>query len=189
MVTKITSLALAIALGASSAMAADIELFNYAAPDGNSGLRLAWRADSASQWEPLDYDFVKSDFGPWGSFKKMFGPKLFVNGADGRWTAVWSASPKGDVTALTSTADFASWAPQQYFASPLDLPRDMYPVNALTPDSATIGGKRYGGYVQKAPAELVENLKKFVASRHSERSMPSRRLTTASASLALKRYP
>lgn len=167
MLTKIIPLALALTLGASSVKAADIELFNYAEPDGNSGLRLAWRADSTSQWQPLGYDFVRSDFGPWGSFKKMFGPKLFVNGADGRWTAIWKASPDGDVTALASTADFASWTPQQYFASPLDLPRDMYPANALTPDSATIDGKRYGGYVQKASATLVDSLKKFVEHRRS----------------------
>lgn len=167
MLTKIIPLALALTLGASSVKAADIELFNYAEPDGNSGLRLAWRTDSTSQWQPLGYDFVRSDFGPWGSFKKMFGPKLFVNGADGRWTAIWKASPDGDVTALASTADFASWTPQQYFASPLDLPRDMYPANALTPDSATIDGKRYGGYVQKAPATLVDSLKKFVEHRRS----------------------
>lgn len=167
MLTKIIPLALALTLGASSVKAADIDLFNYAEPDGNSGLRLAWRADSTSQWQPLGYDFVRSDFGPWDSFKKMFGPKLFVNGADGRWTAIWNASPDGDVTALASTADFASWTPQQYFASPLDLPRDMYPANALTPDSATIDGKRYGGYVQKAPAALVDSLKKFVGHRRS----------------------
>lgn len=154
-------------LGAASASAADIDLFNYSAPDGNSGLRLAWRTDSTSVWEPLDYDFVKSDFGPWGSHKKMFAPKLFVNGADGLWTAVWQATPQGDVTALTSTPDFAKWAPQRYFVSPLDMPRDMYALNALTPDSATIGGKRYAGYVQKAPAALIDSLKSFVAHRRA----------------------
>lgn len=168
MLTKIiTSNAIALLLGASSAFAADIQLFNYAEPDGSSGLRLAWRADSTSQWEPLGYDFVRSDFGPWGSFKKMFAPRLFVNGADGRWTAVWTASPDGDVTALTSTADFASWTPQQYFASPLDLPRDMYALNPIAPDSATIGGKRYAGYVQTAPEALVDSLRAFVR-HHNE---------------------
>ena len=76
-------------------------------------------------------DFVRSDFGPWGSYKKMFSPKLFVNGSDGRWTAVWSATPDGSVTAITSTADFAKWEPQRYFASRADLPRDMYASVAL----------------------------------------------------------
>ena len=167
MVTKIASLALAAALGVSTAFAADIELFNYAVPGGDSGLRLAWRADSTSQWEPLGYDFVKNDFGPWGSHKKMYDPKLFVNGADGRWTAVWKATKDGDVTALTSSADFVKWAPQRYFASALDMPRDMYAANPVCRDSASIDGKMYGGYVQKVPMALVDSLKSFVAHRKS----------------------
>lgn len=147
------------------AEARDVETIVYALPDGNSGLRLAWRADSASRWIPLGHDFVRNDFGPWGSHKKMFSPKLFLNGADGRWTAVWDATGKGDAFALTSTEDFAAWTPQRYFAAEVDLPRDMYSVNTLIADSATIDGQRVGGYVQPMPMELIDKLNAYVASR------------------------
>ena len=91
-------LAVIAALSVGGVFAQSAELFSYAFPGGDSGLRLAWRMDSTDQWKAFGYDFVRSDFGPWGSYKKMFSPKLFVNGSDGRWTAVWSATPDGSVT-------------------------------------------------------------------------------------------
>ncbi len=160
-------LAVIAALSAGGVFAQSAELFSYAFPGGDSGLRLAWRTDSTDQWKAFGYDFVRSDFGPWGSYKKMFSPKLFVNGSDGRWTAVWSATPDGSVTALTSTADFAKWEPQRYFASRADLPRDMYAAVALRPDSATVEGRRVGGYVQTVDRGLVDRLEAYLDSRRS----------------------
>lgn len=149
-------------------------------------MRLAWRTDSTDQWKAFGYDFVRSDFGPWGSYKKMFSPKLFVNGSDGRWTAVWSATPDGSVTALTSTADFAKWEPQRYFASRADLPRDMYASVALRLDSATVEGRRVGGYVQTSTEGLLTVLKPIWTAAAAERlSMGSRPRTMRSVSSAL----
>ena len=61
------------------------ELLSYSRQDGTSGLRLAWRADSTQAWTPIgkDYNFVNSDFGPWGSHKKMFAPRLMRNAGRG----------------------------------------------------------------------------------------------------------
>lgn len=61
------------------------ELLSYSRQDGTSGLRLAWRADSTQAWTPIgkDYNFVNSDFGPWGSHKKMFSPRLICNAGRG----------------------------------------------------------------------------------------------------------
>lgn len=142
------------------------EMIAYSMPGGTSGLRIAWRADSSSEWIPLHYNFVNNDFGPWGSHKKMYSPKLFVNGADGLWTAIWDATPDGSVTAMSTTKDFAKWSPQRYFASPHDLPRDLYQANELTPDSATIENVRIGGYVQKVPMALIKKLTEFVDHRN-----------------------
>ena len=153
-----------------------VEMLNYSMPGGDSGLRLAWRPDSTSQWQPLGYDFVKNDFGPWGSHKKMYAPRLFVNASDSLWTAVWKATPEGDVFALSTTDDFRVWSPQRYFASELDLPRDMRPLNPLRADSATVDGVRVGGYVQHVSRGFIDRLASFVASRagraalHAERA-------------------
>ena len=54
-------------------------LFSYSKPDGRSGLRLAW-SDNGNTWHSIcdpkgnsksGYNFVSSDFGPWGSHKTM----------------------------------------------------------------------------------------------------------------------
>ena len=37
------------------------ELFSYAFPGGDSGLRLAWRTDSTDQWKAFGYDFVRKE--------------------------------------------------------------------------------------------------------------------------------
>lgn len=52
-------------------------LFSYAHVDGGSGLKFAWSIDG-TKWLPVadGFDYLKSDFGPWGSGKKMFRPQL-----------------------------------------------------------------------------------------------------------------
>ncbi len=146
------------------------DLFSYSTPDGKSGLRLAWRADSTEAWQSLgnNFNFVSSDFGPWGSHKRMHSPRLLVNAADGMWTCVWDASANGDstVTALAVSPDLIKWQPQRYFANPLDLPRDMHPANTILPDSAMIGNQKVAGYRQQVPPALIDNLKNYVAERN-----------------------
>ncbi|MDE6859521.1 MAG: carbohydrate binding domain-containing protein [Duncaniella sp.] len=157
------------ALAALALDAAATDLFSYSTPDGKSGLRLAWRSDSTAAWQPLgnNLNFVSSDFGPWGSHKKMHSPRLFVNAADGQWTCVWDASATGDgtVTALAVSPDLTKWEPQRYFASPLDLPHDMRPENTIVADSAVIDGIKVGGYRQTADMRLIDRLKEYVADR------------------------
>lgn len=68
--------------GTSCNMPDSVLLFSYSKADGRSGLRLAWSEDGivwnsiADPAGPADaaYDFVSSDFGPWGSHKTMFAP-------------------------------------------------------------------------------------------------------------------
>lgn len=155
------------ALLALSLQAEGADLFSYSTPDGKSGLRLAWRTDAASAWQTLgdNFNFVSSDFGPWGSHKKMFSPELFVNAADSQWTCVWSATPDGSVTALATSPDLTVWEPQRYFASKLDLPRDMRPASPLIADSVEIGGVMMKGYRQSVDNTTIDKLKQFVAHR------------------------
>ncbi len=153
--------------GAFSMSASDMQTLSYSLPGGNSGLRLAWRADSVSVWNPIDYDFVKSDFGTWGSHKKMFRPKLMFNKTDSLWTAVWDATESGDVVALTTTEDFTGWTPQKYFASRLDLPRDMVPAQWPVAVRAVVDGVEVDGYLQPMPEELLKSIEEYVESRHN----------------------
>lgn len=159
---KASIIACALSLLAVSARAD--RLFSFSTPDGTSGLRLAWQADSSSGWQSIGrgYDFVKSDFGPWGSHKKMFSPRLILNAADSTWTCTWYATPDSSVTALATSPDLTNWTPQRYFASPLDLPRDMRALNPVKPCSAEVDGTLYSGYAQDVPHSLIDALLRHV---------------------------
>lgn len=144
-----------LGLGLGAAMSAqDVQTFTYSTPDGKSGLRMAWRTDSTEQWQPIDRDLVKSDFGVWSSQKKMFNPRLFLNAADSMWTVVFDATPT--VTGVARSKNLTNWEPQCYRASVLDIPADMRPSWPMKADSAEIKGKRYAGYVQAMPKAAVD---------------------------------
>lgn len=144
-----------LGLGLGAAMSAqDVQTFTYSTPDGKSGLRMAWRTDSTEQWQPIDRDLVKSDFGVWSSQKKMFNPRLFLNAADSMWTVVFDATPT--VTGVARSKNLTNWEPQCYRASVLDIPADMRPSWPMKADSAEIKGKRYAGYVQTMPKAAVD---------------------------------
>ena len=95
-------------------------LFSYSKPDGRSGLRLAW-SDNGNTWHSIcdpkgnsksGYNFVSSDFGPWGSHKTMFDPVLHKT-SDG-WLATWYVSSKRETLATAYSPDLIKWQPQRY---------------------------------------------------------------------------
>lgn len=56
---------------------------------------------------------------------------------------------------MVRSKDLMKWAPQQYFASATDVPRDICPVHKLIQDSITIDGKTEYGFRQ--PVEMGVN--------------------------------
>ncbi|MCX2492835.1 carbohydrate binding domain-containing protein [Pedobacter sp. PF22-3] len=85
-------------------------LFAYNA----NGLRFAWSLDKQS-WTPIgnDYTFLKSDYGRWGSEKKMITPFL-IQGKNGLWVCIWSLNDHTLQFATSSSKDLVSWSPQNY---------------------------------------------------------------------------
>lgn len=67
------------------------------------------------QWTPIgrNYSFVKSDFGAWGSNKKMHNPSVLLT-PDDTWYAVWAVNGRAPQFATTYSADFWLWKPQDY---------------------------------------------------------------------------
>lgn len=105
---------------AEPAQSDSVKLFCYSKTDGKSGLRLAW-SEGGKEWNSIclpssssksGYNFVSSDFGPWGSHKTMFSPRIFKT-ANG-WMAVWYVSNKYETLASAVTKDFIKWKPQRY---------------------------------------------------------------------------
>lgn len=139
-------------------MADSVDMLAYSNAEGTSGLRLAWRADGASDWKLIgpNYNFVSSDFGPWGSHKKMFSPILTRN-SDGSWTASWIADPNDPVLAVVSSPDLKQWHPQHY---------EMTASRDRKVDEFTIDGKKVKGNIIRVPRMLVSDLGLFTMQRN-----------------------
>ncbi|MDD4637300.1 MAG: alpha-L-arabinofuranosidase C-terminal domain-containing protein [Bacteroidales bacterium] len=104
-------------------------LFSYVSNKngGRNGLHFAWSSDS-KQWKEIgpEYRFVGSDYGPWGSEKRMLAPYL-TKTADGLWHCVWSLNEKEGRLAHASSVDLINWKRQAY-------PKVMEEGNCLYPE-------------------------------------------------------
>lgn len=93
-----------------------VYLFSYATAKNNNhnGLHFAWSRDRIN-WFPIgnEFSFLKSDFGRWGSQKKMFTPFLFRS-ADGMWHCIWSVNEQDHFFAHAASADLIYWGRQSY---------------------------------------------------------------------------
>jgi alpha-L-arabinofuranosidase len=85
-------------------------LFSY----GTNGLRFAWSLDK-EKWTAVGngYAYVKSDYGRWGSEKRMIAPYL-IQGRNGEWQAVWGLNEYTLQFAHANSKDLVSWGPQSY---------------------------------------------------------------------------
>jgi alpha-L-arabinofuranosidase len=85
-------------------------LFSY----GTNGLRFAWSLDK-EKWTSIGsgYVFVKSDYGRWGSEKRMIAPYL-IQGRSGEWQCVWGLNDYTLQFAHANSKDLVNWGPQSY---------------------------------------------------------------------------
>ena len=147
----------AIGARASESTNDSLYLFSYASDNinGNGGLRLAWSADG-KMWHKIGggYDFVKSDYGAWGSGKRMFDPVL-ERQKGGMWVCSWLVKKDGSVMALTESRDLLLWKPQDYMSARVmmgpnrNVPRDTVAFN---------DGTRATGRVHRVEKQVVENV-------------------------------
>ncbi|MFT4152222.1 alpha-L-arabinofuranosidase C-terminal domain-containing protein [Parafilimonas sp.] len=140
-----------------------VYLFSYATTrdQGRSGLRFAWSTDKQN-WRPIGVDlgFVKSDYGRWGSEKRMIAPFLF-QGPNGLWHCIWNLSPDNGAVAYTTTRDMLSWMPQAYYITENDL-KIFTPPQIKEERNKRLGiivsGTFETGTLNKVPRSLVEGM-------------------------------
>ncbi|WP_261387730.1 carbohydrate binding domain-containing protein [Chitinophaga pinensis] len=93
-----------------------VYLFSYTTEKNNhhNGLHFAWSRDQ-QQWHPIgnEWGYLKSDYGRWGSEKKMFAPYL-ISGPDGNWHCVWGLNDKEHAFAHAASPDLIHWKRQSY---------------------------------------------------------------------------
>jgi alpha-L-arabinofuranosidase len=96
-----------------------VYLFSYATAKNNhhNGLHFAWSRDKVS-WYSIgnEFSYLKSDYGRWGSEKRMITPYL-IQGVGGVWQCIWSLNERDKVFAHASSMDLVDWGRQSYPAT------------------------------------------------------------------------
>lgn len=93
-----------------------VYLFAYATAKNNhhNGLHFAWSTDQ-QHWHSIgnEYGFLRSDYGRWGSEKRMIAPYL-IQGPHGQWQCVWSLNEREHHFAHAASSDLIYWGRQSY---------------------------------------------------------------------------
>lgn len=164
------SLGVASALLLSAAASSEIhagnpvEILAFSMPDGNGGLKLATRDGKTNKWRPLGnfHNFLSSDFGPWGSGKRMHNVRL-AQDENGRFWIVFNPDKNGEVVAYASSDNFEVWTPQEYRRA------DSGYMNEL-PSTVVFGelsdqevqGNEVKGSVITLDSDMVERLNGYI---------------------------
>ena len=119
------------------------QVFIYS-PAENQGLHLAYFTGD-ERWVDVG-QLCASDFGPWGSEKKMYRP-FVMKANDGTWRALWSVNTRSPQFAVAYSEDLVTWRPQDY---PIMKEKGIKDVAAYQMDDGsfdiylkTAKGKRY----------------------------------------------
>ena len=119
------------------------QIFVYS-PAANQGLHLAYLTDD-DRWVDVG-QLCASDYGPWGSEKKMYRP-FVMKANDGTWRALWSVNTRSPQFAVAYSEDLVTWRPQDY---PIMKEKGIKDVAAYQMDDGsfdiylkTAKGKRY----------------------------------------------
>lgn len=141
-----------------------VELLAFSMPDGGGGLKLATRKDSNSQWRSVGnfWTFLGSDFGAWGSGKRMYNVRL-THDKDGKWWIVFNPDAEGEVVAYTCSEDFENWIPQEYRRAKSDYMKELPAELAFSEFMETeVDGRKVTGTVTTVDSELIEKLNGYI---------------------------
>ncbi|MDE6697054.1 MAG: alpha-L-arabinofuranosidase [Muribaculaceae bacterium] len=139
---------------------APVELLAFSMPDGNGGLKLASRASNDKDWRTIGnfHSFLGSDFGAWGSGKKMHNVRISQD-AEGTYWVVFNPDKNGEVVAYTSSPDLEHWTPQEYRRSDSDFLKELpSSVNFTSLTDASVQGKDVKGTVLIVDSDLIGRL-------------------------------
>lgn len=168
-----------IALPQFDALAAEerpdsVEIYTYSSTKGDSGLRVAVQ-DKNGKWKSLKgMRLTGSDFGAWGSGKKMFNPRLSHNDETGKWYLVFDVDKEGTTVGYSSSTDLISWTVQEY-CHPADVDFDA-PLKNEGLLTETIDGNIVTGTVTRVPDTLIKQLeahqryRKGLEAKYAERA-------------------
>ncbi len=146
-----------------------VELLAFSKPDGTGGLKLATRASADKEWRTIGnaWTFLASDYGAWGSQKKMHNVRV-GQADDGIYWVTFNPDKNGEVVAYTSTANFENWIPQEYRRADSDYMKSIpASVQLAQLTEETVQGEKVTGSVITVDSDLVDSLNGYVHYRSS----------------------
>lgn len=162
MIRKIMLGALTLLAGTTGTMAVENQpdsllLFSYTTSKANNstGLHFAWSIDGR-RWIRIgnEYSFLKSDYGAWGSGKKMFDPVLSRT-RNGVWLCSFLVKNGGDVVGQTESRDLTLWKPQDY----MSINAKTGPNRNVKRDTITMAdGTQAVGQIHRVERQVVNTL-------------------------------
>ncbi len=141
-----------------------VEMLAFSMPDGNGGLKLASRTDADKEWRSIGnfHSFLGSDYGAWGSGKKMHNVRIGQD-ADGIYWVLFNPDKNGEVIAYTSSPDLEHWTPQEYRRSDSEYIKELPSTLTLQSISDTsVQGKEVKGSVITVDSDLISRLNGLV---------------------------
>lgn len=146
-----------------------VELLAFSMPDGAGGMKLATRQSPDKDWRPIGnmHSFLNSDYGSWGSNKRMHNVRL-AQDETGRFWVVFNPDKNNEVVAYTSSDNFEVWIPQEYRRSDSDYMKALPSSLQFPPLSdAVVQGNNVKGTVLTVDSDLIDQLNGYVHYRSS----------------------
>lgn len=141
-----------------------VEVLAFSMPDGNGGMKLATRDAKTNEWRSIGnfHNFLSSDFGAWGSGKRMHNVRL-AQDANGKYWILFNPDKKGEVAAYASTDNFEVWTPQEYRAADSDFMKAL-PASLSFADlkEETVQGKKVKGTVLSMDSDFIDRLNGYI---------------------------
>ena len=166
-------LGLSLALGATGingiSAGKPVEMLAFSMPDGNGGMKLATRSDASKEWRTLGnfHSFLGSDFGAWGSGKRMHNVRLAQDDKGTFWV-VFNPDKEGEVAAYTFSNNLENWKPQEYRRADSDYMKALpASVKFAELTEETVQGQKVKGTILTVDSDLIERLNGYIHYRSS----------------------
>jgi len=166
---------------ATAAIAQNDSTYIYlgASDDGQSGLIIMETdAPETGKWNNhgLEQRITGSDFGAWGSGKKMYNPRMFRDTKDGSWHLIFNTDKEKTTSGYTRSTDLIKWTVQEY-RYPSDA-MAMVPPTAIEGKALELNlkNKKFHGTMFKIEKDIVDRVKNYqnyrkqIDARNSERT-------------------
>lgn len=145
-----------------------MEVLAFSMPDGNGGLKLATRKSKDKDWQSIGnfYSFMGSDYGAWGSGKRMHNVRLGQD-AEGKYWVLFNPDKNGEVTAYASSDNFEVWTPQEYRRSDSDFIEEL-PASLKLPEISdeTVQGRNVKGSILTMDSDFIDRLQGYIHFRN-----------------------